>query len=111
MARDADLEADDRIEVLLDTFRDRRNAFYLATNPLGALVDGLITENGEPNKDWGAIWTVKTQGFDSGWTAEFAIPFKSLSFNQGQVSWGFNFSRTIKRKIEEARWAAPRLGV
>ena len=41
MARDASLQSDDRIEILLDTFRDQRSAFYFATNPAGALVDGL----------------------------------------------------------------------
>ena len=35
MARDASLTADDRIEILLDTFRDQRSAFYFATNPVG----------------------------------------------------------------------------
>ncbi|HXG91412.1 MAG TPA: DUF5916 domain-containing protein [Blastocatellia bacterium] len=111
MARDADLGADDRIEILIDTFRDRRNAFYFSTNPLGALVDGLIIENGNLNREWDAIWDVRTHRFESGWTAEFAIPFKSLGFNKGQTTWGFNFSRTIKRKIEEDRWASPRLDV
>jgi hypothetical protein len=47
MSRDADLSADDRIEILIDSFHDRRNAFYFATNPLGALVDALIIENGQ----------------------------------------------------------------
>jgi len=111
MARDAALMADDTIEILIDTFHDRRNAFYFATNPLGALVDGLIIENGQPNKEWDAIWTVKTRRFAEGWSAEFEIPFKSLGFNKGQNIWGFNFSRTIRRKIEEDRWAAPRLDV
>jgi hypothetical protein len=111
MARDADLDADDRIEILIDTFRDRRNAFYFATNPAGALLDGLIIENGQLNEDWNAIWNVKTRRSDRGWSAEFAIPFKSLSFNRGRTSWGFNFSRTIKRKLEEDRWASPRLDV
>ena len=41
MIRDASLNSDDRIEILLDTFRDQRSAFYFATNPAGALVDGL----------------------------------------------------------------------
>ena len=36
MARDASLNADDRIEIVLDTFRDQRSAFYFATNPAGA---------------------------------------------------------------------------
>ena len=35
MARDASLGSDDRIEILLDTFRDQRSAFYFATNPVG----------------------------------------------------------------------------
>jgi hypothetical protein len=52
MSRDADLSVDDRIEILIDTFRDRRNAFYFSTNPSGALVDGLIVENGNLNREW-----------------------------------------------------------
>lgn len=109
MKRDADLSADDRIEILLDTFHDRRNAFYFATNPLGALVDGLIVENRDLNTDFDAIWNVRTRRFQGGWTAEFAIPFKSLGFHKGQTVWGFNISRTIKRKFEEDRWASARL--
>ena len=109
MARDSNLADDDRIEILVDPYRDRRNAFYFATNPLGALVDGLIIENGTLNRDWDSIWVVRTHKTEDGWTAEFAIPFKSLSFRAGQNVWGFNFSRTIKRKFEEGRWASPRL--
>ncbi len=109
MSRDADLSVDDRIEVLLDTFRDRRNAFYFSTNPAGALVDGLIIENGEINSDWNAIWNVRTRQNDDGWTAEFAIPFKSLSFSPALQAWGFNVSRTIGRKREEDRWSGARL--
>jgi len=111
MARDADLSVDDRIEIVIDTYRDRRNGFYFATNPLGALVDGLIIENGQLNREWDAIWEMRTRRVDRGWTAEFAIPFKSLGYNKAQQEWGFNFSRTIKRKIEEDRWASPRLDV
>jgi len=109
MSRDADLSADDRIELLIDTFRDRHNAFYFATNPLGALVDALIIENGQASKEWDAVWLVRTHQSEQGWSAEFAIPFKSLSFGRGHPAWGFNFSRTIKRKMEEDRWASPRL--
>jgi hypothetical protein len=112
MARDADLEIDDSVAILLDTFHDRRNAFYFATNPAGALIDGLIVENQRTiNFNWNAIWNVRTKRTAQGWSAEFAIPFKSLSFNPGQDVWGFNFSRVIVRKIEEDRWATPRLDV
>ena len=111
MSRDADLSSDDRIEILLDTFRDRRNAFYFATNPAGALVDGLIIENGSLNSEWDAIWNVRARRTSDGWSAEFAIPFKSLGFEQSLDSWGFNVSRSISRKIEEDRWAGARLDV
>ena len=61
MARDAQLNPDDRVSVILDTFRDQSNAFYFSTNPNGALIDGLVFANGETNEDWDAIWIVKTR--------------------------------------------------
>ncbi len=109
MVRDASLQSDDRIEILLDTFRDQRSAFYFATNPAGALVDGLAFANGQLNTEWDAIWHVRTTRTSSGWTAEFAIPFKSLSFPAGQSVWGFNIARTISRKLEDDRWSGARL--
>lgn len=109
MARDASLSSDDRIEILLDTFRDQRSAFYFSTNPAGALVDGLTYANGELNTDWDAIWHVRTQRHAGGWTAEFAIPFKSLNFPSGRSVWGFNVARSIYRKLENTRWSGARL--
>ena len=105
MARDASLTSDDRIELLLDTFGDRRSAFYFATNPAGARVDGLVFGNGQLNTDWDAIWDVQTRRTDEGWTAEFAIPFKSLSFPAGRDVWGFNIARNVYRKLEDDRWS------
>ena len=109
MVRDGALGSDDRIEILLDTFRDQRTAFYFATNPAGALVDGLTFANGQLNTDWDAIWQVGTGRTDAGWTAEFAIPFKSLSFPAGRTTWGFNVARHIFRKLEDGRWSGARL--
>ena len=108
MARDAMLNPDDRLSIILDTFRDQSNAFYFSTNPNGALVDGLVFANGETNEDWDAIWIVRTNRSDEGWSAEFAIPFKSLSFPSGETVWGFNISRIIQRKLEEVRWTGAR---
>ncbi len=111
MARDSDLSVDDRVEIVLDTYHDRRNGYYFSTNPAGVLCDALVIENGQTNMQWDGIWKVRTARTDQGWSAEFAIPFKTLSFKRGQKTWGFNFSRTIKRKFEEDRWASPRLDV
>jgi hypothetical protein len=109
MARDGSLMSDDRVEILLDTFRDQRSAFYFATNPAGALVDGLAFANGQLNTDWDAIWNVRARRTPEGWTAEFAIPFKSLSFPGSETSWGFNVARNIYRKLEDDRWSGARL--
>ena len=108
MARDARLNADDRLAIVLDTFRDQSNAFHFATNPAGAMVDGLVFANGETNDDWNGIWIVRTARTDAGWSAEFAIPFKTLSFPSGETVWGFNIARTIQRKLEENRWTGAR---
>src|SRR5687767_6162028 len=108
MARDAALGSDDRIEILLDTFRDQRSAFYFATNPSGALVDGLVA-SGQLNAGWDGIWDVRTRRTNEGWIAEFAIPFKSLSFPAGRTVWGFNIARHVYRKLEEDRWSGARL--
>ncbi len=109
MARDAGLMADDRIEILLDTFRDQRSAFYFATNPAGALVDGLVFADGDLNTEWDAIWQVRTRRTNQGWVAEFAIPFKSLSFPADKNVWGFNIARNVYRKLEDNRWTGARL--
>ncbi len=109
MARDASLGSQDRLEILLDTFRDQRNAFYFATNPVGALVDGLAFGDRGLNTNWDAIWDLRTRRSDEGWTAEIAIPFKSLRFPVGEDAWGFNISRNVYRKQEEDRWSGARL--
>ena len=107
--RDANLDSDDRITLLFDTFHDRRNAFVFQVNAVGARFDQIISDEGQDlNPDWNGIWYAKTQITQNGWTAEFAIPFQTLSFAQGQTVWGFNIQRTLKRNNEEAVWAGYR---
>ena len=109
MERDGSLNSDDTLEIVLDTFRDQRNAFYFATNPAGAFVDGLAYDNEDLNTDWNAIWEVRTKRTDFGWVAEIAIPFKSLNFPAESSEWGFNLERNVIRKQEQSRWSSARL--
>ncbi|MGE0820893.1 MAG: DUF5916 domain-containing protein [Candidatus Binatia bacterium] len=107
--RDADLAADDRVTLLFDTFLDRRNAFIFRVNAAGARFDQIITDEGQDqNPDWNGIWYARTHISDHGWTAEFAIPFHTLSFIAGQTTWGFNVQRVIKRRTEEVVWSGYR---
>ncbi|NIR43745.1 MAG: carbohydrate binding family 9 domain-containing protein [Gemmatimonadetes bacterium] len=101
--------ADDAIELILDTFHDRRNAYYFATNPNGALVDGLITDESEsPDLNWDAVWDVRARKTGFGWSAELAIPLRSIRFRSapGEQVWGFNVQRTVVRKNEQTLWTA-----
>jgi hypothetical protein len=110
MSRDARLQGnDDSIELVLDTYHDHRNAYYFATNPVGALVDGRVTENQGAALEWDGIWNVRTRIDEQGWTAEFEIPFKTIGFKPGLSEWGFNFSRWLARGRETSRWSSPTL--
>lgn len=106
--RDARLDPDDRIEFILDTFDDRRNAFFFQINAGGAKGDALITNNGRDfNKPWDGIFEARASVTERGWEAEFALPAKTLRFSPAKDSWGFNTTRYIKRKRELVRWANP----
>ncbi|HUQ82947.1 MAG TPA: DUF5916 domain-containing protein [Gemmatimonadaceae bacterium] len=107
LRKDFDEQNQDDFEVLLDTFGDRRNGYIFITNPAGAKADRQIANEGrEMNASWDAIWTVVTRRVSDGWTAEIAIPFRSLRFNGGSDQrWGINFSRRIRRKNEIDFWS------
>jgi len=100
--------SDDAVVIVLDPFHDHRNAVVLGTNPNGAEFDALITDEGrEFNVDWRGVWEVAAQRTPEGWSAEFAIPFRSLRFPQGSDEpWGFNVFRIIRRKNEEVLWSS-----
>jgi hypothetical protein len=86
--------------VVIDTFYDRRNAYFFQTNLLGAIRDQLVA-NGGFNVDWNTVWDVRTARFDQGWTVEMVIPFKSLRYRRpGPQVWGLNLRRIVKWKNE-----------
>ncbi len=91
----------ENLAVVLDTFYDRRNAFFFYMNPLGGFFDGLIADENPPNRDWTAVWDSRAARFENGWTMEMRIPFKTLRYASGgpQV-WGINFRRTVRWKNE-----------
>jgi len=97
---------DDAVFLLLDPFRDRRNAFVFGTNANGAEYDALIADESESfNSDWRAVWRVAAARVSAGWSAEFAIPFRSLRYPASGGPWGFNVYRVQRRKNEETLWS------
>ena len=109
LARDANLEVDDRVMIVLDPFFDHRNGFFFAVNPVGARSDGQISNNARDlTYEWDGIWNARVRINAEGWVAEIAIPFKSLRFKPDQDVWGMNVERQIKRLQEHDRWASAR---
>lgn len=106
LQRDFEYWNDDNFEVILDTYRDKRNGYLFIINPNGARRDALSTDEGKDvNVDWNGVWDVRTSVNSVGWFAEIEIPFSTLRFPEDSVQvWGVNFERNIRRKREQVLW-------
>jgi hypothetical protein len=105
-ARDSDLEEEDHILLVLDTFQDGRSGYVFAVNPSGARFDGLVVAQGEEvNANWDAVWEARTSRDAQGWSAEIRVPIKSIAFKNGAASWGLNVQRRVQRLQETSRWS------
>jgi hypothetical protein len=106
------IDADDKVEILLDTFNDRRRALLFAVNPLGAQQDGVRSEGlagaaGGQNAgfrfdgvvDLNPDYVYQSRGHVTPWgyEVEVRIPFKSLRYQSGATQdWGIQFIRTTQ---------------
>ncbi len=114
MARDGDNEGADLVRIVIDPFADRRNGYQFDLTAAGGKFDGLVEQRGQVRSDWDGIWYGRATIDKEGWTAELAIPFKTISFNPGASAaggWGFNVEREIRRRQELVRWSSPRANV
>ena len=122
--RDSPLDNTDSFQIVFDTYRDRLSGFVFGTNPAGIEYDGQVTNEGQGggglggglrqqtgagsgfNLNWDGAWQVRSRITEIGWSAEFAIPFRTLRFPSAQTqTWGVNFQRNIRRRNERAYWA------
>ncbi len=105
--RDQNLDSEDYIKIVLDTYLDKRSGYVFAVNPFGARYDAIVANRGEgENSTWDGVWNAKSFIGKFGWSAEILIPVKTLSFKKGLRRWGFNIERKIQRLLEKDRWTA-----
>ncbi|NNF36942.1 MAG: carbohydrate binding family 9 domain-containing protein, partial [Saprospiraceae bacterium] len=125
--RDAPLDNTDAFLFVVDTYHDGRNGFMFGTNTLGAEYDAQVDNEGQGNfnsnrqqggviggfnLNWDASWEVKTEVGEYGWSAEFAIPLRTIRFASGDdITWGLNFRRNIRKTNEINYWALLPLGL
>lgn len=105
LRRDQDDGSDDLIRIAIDPFHRANDGYFFALTSAGGKHDGLIQNKGEPRFEWDAIWHGKVSIDAHGWSAEFAIPAKTISFNPANPTWGFNIGRAIRRRNEAVRWS------
>ena len=99
--RDADVNSD-WFYIAVDSYHDRRNAFFFAVNPGGSVQDGTFYNDDWSDNSWDGVWETATRVDPQGWTAEMRIPYSQLRFHKlDEYVWGINFMRSINRKDEE----------
>ncbi len=115
--RDRASFSDDTISVYFDTFLDQQRAFVFTLNGYGVQGDSLLgggrggrggPSGGTPRGDssWDVLFDSGGTLVDDGWTAEMAIPFKSLRYPSGDTHrWGFQIARSIRGKAETVVWS------
>jgi hypothetical protein len=105
-ARDSELDDEDHVLFVLDTFLDGRTGYVFAVNPSGTRFDGLVSAQGtDVNSNWDGLWEARTAIHDTGWSAEIRIPIRTLGFKPGLTSWGLNIERRVERLQESSRWS------
>ncbi|MFV2008163.1 MAG: DUF5916 domain-containing protein, partial [Longimicrobiales bacterium] len=117
------IDTDDYVQILLDTFNDRRRAFVLGVNPLGVQADGIRSEgamgvaggpgaggrfeNVDLNPDF--IFESKGRLTEAGYEVEMFVPFKSLRYQaQETQSWALNIIRKVQHSGYQDTWVPAR---
>src|SRR4029434_10942231 len=109
------------VTVTLDPDLDQQLGYSFSVNGYGVQGDSVIkpqagrgvnaaASNGALGDiTWNALFSSAGQLVADGWTAELAIPFKSLRYparGNGQPHrWGFQIERQIRANNEIAHWA------
>ena len=116
------IDADDYVRILLDTYDDRRRAWMFGVNPLGVQQDGVWSDGtdagaaGGPgaggrfdgtvdiNPDY--VFESKGRLTDGGYEVEVRIPFKSLRYQSvDPQNWGFQVVRFVQHSGYEDTWS------
>jgi len=105
LRRDFAFLKNDNFIVFIDTYNDQTNGFAFGVSPAGAQWDGMQANGGSVNLDWDIKWRSEVKNYPDRWTAEFAIPFRSLRYLGGAGEWGINFSRHDLKTAEKSSWA------
>jgi len=117
--------SDDLMTVYFDTFLDQQRGYDFDVNGYGVQGDGIVSAARRigrgrggaamaippADRSWDALFETGAQIVEDGYTAEMAIPFKSLRYPSPAAGephrWGFQIVREVKGKDQENQVWAP----
>ncbi|MEP7325364.1 MAG: DUF5916 domain-containing protein, partial [Gemmatimonadota bacterium] len=95
----------DNIQVMLDSYHDKRTGYEFVVNPAGVKSDYAVYSDGNEDGAWDGIWEVATTVDSLGWTAEYKIPLSQLRFSPGGTNtFGIMLWRNIPRYNSQVTW-------
>ncbi len=104
-AKREDINNDDVVGLMLDTFHDGQRAYLFVVNPLGIQQDVFRTEGQDDDASFDTLWHTRGRLTEKGYVVWIAIPFKSLRFpSHDTQTWGLAVGRRIMRMNEESYW-------
>uniref|UniRef100_UPI004049EF2B DUF5916 domain-containing protein n=1 Tax=Fulvivirga sp. TaxID=1931237 RepID=UPI004049EF2B len=110
LRRDFAFGENDIFFVQLDPQNLKQYCVSFQTTPYGNQRDLQNFNDSNTDNDWNALWSVRTHRTDSGYYAEFAIPFKSIRYEELEPgespTWGITFSRLARRDYEQTVFPA-----
>ncbi len=94
------IENDDYVAIVLDTFNESRRAYVIRCNPHGVQHD-FITTMETSMDEWDGIWSSAGKISEWGYTVEMKIPFSTLRFQKTKDNqvWGFDAIRHYPRSL------------
>ena len=103
MGRRENINDDDQIGFVLDTFHDHKHGLFFYVNALGIQQDGIWNDYQMPDYSYDMVWNSDARLTGTGYVALFEIPFRSLRFShEPEQTWGVFFERDIKRNNEDS---------
>ena len=102
--RDFSFSKNDNFLVAIDPFNNMTTGFAFGLNAYGAQWDGTMYEGRSVDLNWDTKWYSEVAFDEKKWTAEIAIPFKSIRYNYNLEQWGISFSRLDLKASEKSGW-------
>jgi hypothetical protein len=95
----------DGLGICFDSYHDHRTGFEFDMTAAGQKLDAIVTNPGNSDFNWNAVWDGKVSHDQKGWYAEMRIPLSQLRYSSANVQvWGLHVWRWINRLQEESDW-------